>query len=206
MRIGIDVDDTIYDFDGTARSVLYVHDTDPQGSRLPEPLTEAQRADLINGVNYDQWDGIEKIVGVKDWDWLWQNANETNLFQRGLPLPGALGALRMLAAEHEVWLMTARDQKWSHQTYSWLYRFGLDAASVVHGKSKWEVAADLDFRVVVDDGPKNLKGYLKRLSSSMKGAFIYGIKRYEPVESTYARFRYVESLLDVVDDHERWEA
>lgn len=206
MRIGVDVDDCVYDFDRAAREVLALADTDPQGSMLPEPLSDSQRHQLAKGVNREKWDGIELIVGEKNWAWLWENVDDWNLFQRGLPIKGAIEALRTLTAEHEVWLMTARNQKWSHQTYSWLYRYDLDATAVVHGPSKWEIAAALDFRVVVDDSPKNLKGYLKRSSGSMKGAYIYGIWRYEPVQSAYERFHYVNSLADVVKDAEEWES
>lgn len=204
MRIGVDIDDTIYDFDGAARDVLILVNSLGNRSMLPEALDEEQTMALKNGANYHQWDGIEKIVGPANWSWLWDHVNEFNLFQRGYPLPGSLEALKVLAASHEVWLITARPQQWSHQTFTWLDQWKVNAAAVVHGPSKWEVASALDFRVVVDDGPKNLKGYLKRSSGSMKGAYIYGIRRYEPVQSTYARFRYVDGLADVVADQERW--
>jgi hypothetical protein len=205
MRIGIDLDDTVYDFDRTAREVLIIADTNPKGSLLPEPLSEKQKLELSAGVRWDEWDGIVSIVGEENWSWLWKHANDVNLYQRGLPLKGALKALEILTAEHDVWFLTSRRRDWSHQTYAWLARFNLGATGVIHGPTKWKIAADLDFRMVVDDGPENLRGFVRLAQrGSMAGAYVYGIRRYEPIRSKYERFRYVNSLLDVVTEQERW--
>jgi hypothetical protein len=213
MRVGIDIDDTVYNFDAAAREVFLIQGLFPNALNLPRTLTEDQRQALKNGDHWDEWNGILSIVGKENWEWLWEHVDDVALFQRGLPLKGAIDALQVLAERgHEIWLMTARQQRYSHQTFNWLSRFRCDIAGVVHGPSKWDIASDLGFGLIVDDGPGNLAQFLNLAREPIYGggkgiynAWIYGIKRYEPVKTFYRRFRYVNSLTEVVADSEEWE-
>lgn len=195
MRLGVDLDGVVYDFDKVARDTFLTRS-------LPEPLTESQRYKLHRPAL--GWDGLGETVGKKNWGWLWENAADLKIFDRLAPVAGAIEALRELIQDHDVYMVTTRPKGVEDQTYRWLAAYNLKPKGVIHAQSKDRVAFALDLNVVVDDGPANLKQYLLRSRGTLHGVRIYGVKapwnERSGIETSYYRFRWVNSLQDVVDD------
>jgi len=195
MRLGIDLDGVVYDFDKVARDTFLTRS-------LPEPLTESQRYKLHRPAL--GWDGLGETVGKANWGWLWQNAQDLKIFDRLAPIPGAIEALRELIQEHDVYMVTTRPKGVEDQTYRFLAAYSLRPKGVFHSSDKSQIAKALSLAVVVDDGPENLKNYLLRTRGALKGIRIYGVKapwnERSGIETSYYRFQWVDHLRDVLDD------
>jgi uncharacterized HAD superfamily protein len=87
MRIGIDVDGVVYDWDSSARRIL---------KRL---------FGLNIGVS-QSWDHIGSRCSKEQWDELWSNHTE-DMFTGGSYYPGAVNTIETLAKHHEVFFITA---------------------------------------------------------------------------------------------------
>jgi 5-methylcytosine-specific restriction endonuclease McrA len=88
MRIGLDVDGTVYDWEGTFRSMLHRF----HGLNIPVSV---------------EWDSIEKSCTAEQWSSVW-DAGRAELFTGGLYYPGAQRFVqKLLEYKHEVFFITA---------------------------------------------------------------------------------------------------
>lgn len=87
MRVGIDVDGVVYDWDGSARRIL---------KRL---------FGLNIGVSQN-WDYIDSRCTKEQWSELW-NDHSQDLFTGGSYYPGAINTVETLALDHEIFFITA---------------------------------------------------------------------------------------------------
>jgi hypothetical protein len=199
-KLGIDLDGVLYNWGSAAIDVFLNED-------LPEPLDEVQRMRLQGPA--EGWSHFEDVVGKANWDWFWKRGNELNIFLRGEAYHDNVDVTRKLAETHDVYLITSRPPRYSHQTFEWLGDQELRARGVLHYSNKAKLASALDLRVLVDDNPELLSTFLLKARGSLKGAFIYGQARpwnRGLVPTSYYRFRWVDDLTELLDDESRWAA
>jgi len=88
MRIGLDVDGVVYDWDSSVRRILKM------------------TYDLDIGVSRS-WDHIDSRCTPEQWSSLWSGYPLMDMFTRGFYYPGAITAVETLALDHEVFFITA---------------------------------------------------------------------------------------------------
>lgn len=94
MRIGVDLDGTVYRWDATARYLLRAHRGYPKDGPL--------------GSESDSWHHIEENVAPEDWAWLWSEGVALGLFRHGGIYPGAIDALRSMGEYADLVVITKR--------------------------------------------------------------------------------------------------
>jgi hypothetical protein len=199
-KLGFDIDGVLYSWDSAARDVFLNED-------VPEPLNEIQRLKLAG--QEEHYLSIPETVGERNWEWFWERANELRVFLRGRTIMPSMEVAARLSWEHEVYLLTSRPQRYAWQTYAWLSDWrGMQPRAVFHHANKVKMAGLLDLRVVVDDRIDQLQAYLLKTRGSLKGAFVYGVKRYshETLTHPYYRFHWVNDLTELLADESRWAA
>lgn len=103
MRIGLDLDGAIYQFDKTAHYMMAMK----LGYRLRENMPW-----YVN----EYWRGVDKDV----WDWLWQDEQVDPLFRHGHLYRGAIEFVYELATLGEVSVITTRPESARKVTNEWL--------------------------------------------------------------------------------------
>lgn len=103
MRIGLDLDGVVANWDATARMWLNQH----KGYRFPvaEPSPS--------------WHYIESKVKPDDWRWLWTDAIKRGMFAELFTFPGAQSFVRALTQLGDVVVLTARPPDTFEDTLSW---------------------------------------------------------------------------------------
>ena len=204
MRLGIDIDNVLFDVDAAARDILL--------GNPPEELTLAQRTKLQS--KSDNWDSIEEIVGPKNWSWLWDIADETEMFLRDYVdsnYAASRSAAALLAKKHDVWLITSRPKHFAWQTFEWLggLKPAIQARGVIHWGNKVKVAKSLDLEVVVDDKAETLQKYVTYgRGGDLRGLYVYGVRQpwNSILATSYYRFKWIDNLGELLPEQERWTA
>lgn len=132
MRLGIDLDGVVADFDGgwTARYA------EQFGTSPPESPA--------------RWDELHRLTHFPDMATFWQWVEQCRLFRDLAPLPGALEGLAKLAAEgHEVVIISAKSAWAIPDTLHWLATHRLPTREVHFREDKHTVECD----VYLDDSP-----------------------------------------------------
>lgn len=199
-RLGLDIDGVLYSWDEAAREVFLNEDT-------PEPLDFHQKLKLQG--QEEHYLSIPETVGKTNWDWFWQQGNELRVFIRDKTILESMDVAAGLSQRHEVYLLTSRPERYAWQTFEWLSHYkGMHPRAVFHHANKAKLATALDLRVLVDDNIDQLQGYLWKVRGSLKGAFIYGVRRYrlQELHDPYYRYRLVDDLTALLEDEGRWAA
>jgi uncharacterized HAD superfamily protein len=142
MRIGIDFDGTIADI--TTAAILYGREH--WGVELrPEQTWGAS--------------GIEVVGGRERYDQMFRDLHTTPLGLEVPPMPGALDVLSRLAEEHEIHVVTARNEDEGEWARRWLERHGLTVAGVccTSRAPKLDACRELRLSVLFDDFVDNFK-------------------------------------------------
>lgn len=148
MKLGIDIDGVVYDWEKTARFLL--------GWRFGYDIPQST-----------EWDSIEKAVKKDHWQWLWSaGVNKYGLFRHGDLIPGAIEAIvKLHHAGHEINFITATPTKagekeseaiQDRQDWAWFHfskRLGANGYKLFFEKVKSKVDCDL----YLDDKVENLK-------------------------------------------------
>jgi uncharacterized HAD superfamily protein len=109
MRIGVDLDGVLYEWEKTARYMLReVLPNSPYPKDGPLGQTSAD------------WNYIENNVDPEHWGWLWTEGVGLGLFRHGHMFPGTIKYMRMLADLGEVIIITHRPKAAVPDTLAWL--------------------------------------------------------------------------------------
>jgi 5'(3')-deoxyribonucleotidase len=148
MRIAIDLDGVLYDWEGTARFLL----------------REYRDVDLPISTH---WEAIKEAIPDDDWQWLWNAGPKLGLFRNGHMIKGAKRAFDDIKnLGHHPVLLTARRKSAVLDTLGWLayHRFDFPEIHVLGDSSdKPSVPAD----IYIDDYPKNIWNIAKAKPKSM---------------------------------------
>lgn len=150
MRIGLDIDGVMYRWDKTARYML--RDVLPNS-----PYKNALRQEST------RWDWIKDQIAPEHWDWLWNEGVKLGLFRYGHLYPGTIQAVRKLAEQHEVVLITHRPQSAVTDTLAWLGLLNLPLSGLhllTQGEPKSLVHPQCE--VYLDDKPDNIEDLAMR--------------------------------------------
>lgn len=143
MRIGIDIDGILYQFEKTARYLLreVLPDSPYKTGPLEHPFTSW---------NYLEDSGVSK----KHIRWLWTEGVILGLFRHGDLYSGTPKAMQELAKLGEVVIITHRPRQAVNDTLAWLsyHKFDLSGVYIFsHLEPKSSVKCD----VYLDDKPEN---------------------------------------------------
>lgn len=109
MRIGLDIDGVLYQWDKTARYML--REVLPNSPYAKEgPLGQESK----------NWNYIKDHVSSEHWQWLWKEGVELGLFRYGHLYRGSIVAVRRLAMLGDVVLITHRPKSALNDTLAWL--------------------------------------------------------------------------------------
>lgn len=144
MRIGLDIDGVMYQWDKTARYMLR--------NVLPNSPYKGCLRD-----ESPSWDFIEKSVQPEHWRWLWTEGVRLGLFRHGHLYPGTIEAVRRLAELGDVIVITHRPKSAVHDTLDWLAYQRLPISGVhllTNGEPKSDVRPHCD--IYLDDRLENV--------------------------------------------------
>lgn len=151
MRIGIDLDGVLYEYDKTARFMLRHYKGHSESGPMGAPSTS--------------WNYIQEHIPAEDWKWLWSEGIALGLFRYGHVVTGSQSAIRDIrSAGNTVIVITHRPSEAVPDTIAWLDLFQKPEAGVVldgihilsSGEPKSSVQADL----LIDDKPSNLDDWI----------------------------------------------
>lgn len=144
LRLGIDIDGVMYEWDRTARYML--RDVLPNSPYKRTLQRESQG-----------WDWIEEQIAPGHWQWLWTEGIRLGLFRYGHMYPGTIQAVRRLAEIGEVVLITHRPKEAITDTLAWLGLLNLPLSGLhllTNSEAKSIVRPTCD--VYLDDKPDNI--------------------------------------------------
>ena len=141
MRIAIDMDGVLYEYDSAARYML-------RELRDCSGLMEES----------DNWDFIRRSVHPMDWEWLQTEAVKLGLYRYGHITTGAIIGMRELAVSHELVVVTHRPRAAVRDTIAWLAYVKLPLAGV-HILSDGQPKSSVEADVLVDDKLENIKDW-----------------------------------------------
>lgn len=168
MRIGLDIDGVMYEWDKTARYML--REVLPNSPYKDSLRTESQ-----------SWNYIQEMVLPEHWDWLWDEGVKLGLFRYGHLFPGTIQAVRALAQKNEIIIITHRPKQAVNDTLDWLSYLKLPLTGVhilSNGEKKSSVLPHCD--IYLDDKPENIVDYLLNTEAA-------SVLREQPWNRVYAR-------------------
>lgn len=140
MRLGIDLDGVVADFNGGwTRLYNREHGTE------------------LNAASVTRWNHIPDLTHFRHMGEFWRwasNLDGASLFRQLDTFPGAVEALENLARNHDIVIVTTKPDFAVHDTYEWIAEKRLPTTEVHILEAKWEVPCD----VYLDDGPHVLPG------------------------------------------------
>lgn len=147
MKIAVDCDGPLYEWDKTARYML-------RTMRGCTGLSTPSREWLLPNQDWHS-------VTDEDWEWLWTEGVRLGLFRHGHLTTGAMVGIRDLRdAGHELVLVTHRPKEALRDTNAWLeLHFGNEYPYPWAGQhilSNLENKAQVDADVLIDDKPENI--------------------------------------------------
>lgn len=140
MRLGIDLDGVVADFNG-GWTRLYNRD---HGTN-------------IEAASVTRWNHIPDLTHFRHMGEFWKWAADldgVSLFRHLDTFPGALEALDELAQDHEIVIVTTKPAFAVNDTHEWIAEHRIPTIEVHITEDKWEVDCD----VFLDDGPHVLPG------------------------------------------------
>lgn len=146
MKIGVDIDGVLYQWDKTARYMLR--------NVLPDsPYAPGGKL----GVESQSWSWIEENVAKEHWHWLWDQGVKLGLFRHGHLFPGVIEAMRRLAAVGDVIIITHRPKSAVQDTLEWLAfnRFDIAEVHLLTNMQPKSSATHCDY--FIDDKPENVR-------------------------------------------------
>lgn len=177
MRIGLDIDGVMYEWEKTARFMLR--------EVLPN---SPYKKDGPLGRPSTHWDYIKENCSPEHWRWLWNEAVELGLFRYGHLCKGTIQAVRQLATLGEVVLITRRPRSAVGDTLAWLGYLNLPIAGVfMPGDNEPKSSVKPECDVYLDDNADNCEDLF--LNTKARGVFLmdrpwnqarwrhYGIRR-----------------------------
>lgn len=80
------------------------------------------------------------------------------IYNQAVVESGAVSAVRNLNKRHEIYYITARDEKYREETSKWLklHGFPFDDSKLIFNRNKAEVCCDLGIKVLVEDCGEHL--------------------------------------------------
>lgn len=187
MRICIDLDGVLYEWERTARYML-----------------REMRGCIWLTVPSRDWNSIEDNVTPEDWDWLWSEGVKQGLFRYGHVVTGAVLGLRKLYDQgHELVVVTHRPSSAVGDTMAWLSLLqkpgvlelsGINILS--NGEDKTTVLGD----VLIDDKDTNLEDWAKAGRKAIQFVRPYN----EDMRRSPLIFRAYDwgHIVDLIDDFE----
>lgn len=175
LRIALDIDGVIYQWDKTARYML--REVLPNSPYKDSPVLKQDSS---------SWHYIQHHVSKEHWDWLWEDGVRLGLFRYGHLYPGSIQAIRELATIGEVSLITHRPKRAVDDTLAWLGYLKLPLSGVhllTNQEDKSTVRPQFD--VYLDDKVKNVNDLYRNTSASvflMKRPWSSGNVEYGVVE------------------------
>jgi 5'(3')-deoxyribonucleotidase len=149
MRLGIDLDGVVADFNG-GWTRFY----------------NRQYGTELSAASVTSWNHIPDLTHFRHMGEFWQWAADldgASLFRHLEAFPGAVEALEKLADEHDVVIVTTKPDFAVHDTYEWIAEKRLPTTEVHITEHKWEV----DCHIYLDDGPHVLSGLVRRRPLSL---------------------------------------
>ena len=201
MRLFVDVDGVLYDWEGYLReqaSSLHIYG-------MPQELTPEQCQALWQ-VSPD-WDYLPRILGKENWDWVWANQNKIEAYLG----PNNYGrthweALHQLTLSHEVYLVTSRPRDCWWQTYAWVAQQHpqTQLQGILHTDDKVALAQAMLPDVVVDDRPSQLTKYQEWVKDHPERVWLYGVRRpwNEKPFPQYPGLKWIDGVADLLK--EKW--
>jgi 5'(3')-deoxyribonucleotidase len=139
MRLGIDLDGVVADFDGGWMSRY--HEEFGSDPRLFH--AEPGAPEMV-------WDGLHHGTHFPDMNTFWEWVHQRHLFRHLDPMPGAPEALTKLASDgHEIVILTAKPDRAVPDTLHWIADLALPTREIHFIHDKHRVACD----VYLDDSP-----------------------------------------------------
>jgi len=152
LRLGIDLDGVVADFN---RGWIDLYNRDHGTDLHPDDVVI--------------WDAPTELTHFEHmgefWEWARDAADGRSIFRFLEPYPGAVEALRRLAARHDIVILTTKPDFAVHDTYEWIAEHGLPTREVHILDDKAQVACD----VYLDDAVHNLE----RLVAARPEARVY---------------------------------
>ena len=201
MRLFMDVDGVLYDWEGYLREQApYLHIYG-----MPEELTPEQESALLQVS--DDWMYVPKILGEKNWDWVWANQNQIKAYLG----PNDYGrehwaALYQLTLSHEVYLVTSRPRDCWWQTYAWVAQQHpqTQLQGIIHADDKVALAQAMLPDVVIDDRPSQLEKYREWVLPMPVGTnpLIYGVRRAwnRELDTGPGIIRWIDGVADLLKE------
>lgn len=135
MRLGIDLDGVVADFDGG------------WSARYTEEFQTVLRVEEV------VWDQLHRLTHFPDMDAFWDWVNQRRVFRHLPTIPGAVEALTRLAGEgHEIVIISAKSDWAIPDTLSWIAEHRLPTREIHFRRDKYAVECD----AYLDDSPINL--------------------------------------------------
>jgi uncharacterized HAD superfamily protein len=157
MRIGVDIDGVLYEWERTARYLLRNRYYAGQG--YPEALDKVS----------DSWGYIDAAVGPEAFHWLWSTGAEQGLWRAGHVIKGAMEGMYDLAKDgHDLVIITHRGKAAVNDTMAWLsfMKFKLAGVHILtRQEPKSSVLPHCD--VYIDDKPETITDYLENTNAKL---------------------------------------
>lgn len=148
MRLGIDLDGVVADFNGGWVRAY-----------------NREFGALVTANQVVEWDQIPRLTHFEHMGhfWRWARHLRPSLFAQLDPYPEAVSSLTRLAADHDVIVVTTKPAWAKLDTYQWLVDQGVPASEVHITREKWLVDCD----VFLDDAPHVLSRLARHRPDSM---------------------------------------
>lgn len=140
MKIAVDLDGVVYEFQRTYRYMMRTY----RGVSMP-PVEEF----------WTHWDSPDAYTKPADRDWIWKEGVELGLFRYGHVVTGAIVGLRQLADDgNELFVVTHRPRQAVPDTLDWLSYIRIPW-SEVHILSDGQPKTTVEAEVLIDDKVEN---------------------------------------------------